>query len=125
MVIGQLPHLQSTKKLCVLRATQGNACYLRCLLGLLLLWSGNRHLDGRRDRVAAQAFEFEASQAEGCQETARGLEAELAARFLARRPRARFTCGIVPKSTTFLSILMSILCGTPFMLGLKQLTRTM
>lgn len=52
---------------------------------------GTRELDGRRDKAAAQAFEWQAWQAEGCAETSRQLQAELGTRFLARRPRARFT----------------------------------
>lgn len=52
--------------------------------------SGNRELDAQCDQAAAQAFAFEASQAEGSSEMARQLEAELAKRFLARRPCARF-----------------------------------
>lgn len=44
----------------------------------------------RRDQAAAQAFEFEASQAEGDHATSQQLQAQLAC-FMARRPRARFT----------------------------------
>jgi hypothetical protein len=44
----------------------------------------------RRDQAAAQAFEFEASQAEGDETISRQLQAQLAC-FMARRPRARFT----------------------------------
>lgn len=44
----------------------------------------------RRDQAAAQAFEFEASQAEGDHTISRQLQAQLAS-FMARRPLARFT----------------------------------
>ena len=51
--------------------------------------AGTAELDKRREKAAAQAFAFEASQAEGDQTTSRHLQAQLGT-LMARRPHAKF-----------------------------------